>query len=1056
MVSFPFYVYKLRYEDIDEKLNIRLWAVTRDKKSISINVKNYSFYIYLELSDTRWNENKARNLHNDIKKGLAKAGHAPTDWKFDIKYKLYGAPEVCPDNIVYVLELYFDSLEAAKHCRNYVNAQIRKGDKRVVNVFEWDCKDIDPVKKMMVKNDLTYCDWWEGELEETEEEYRKTIDGIQEYDVDWKALKKISQEKCADWLPNFKIMGFDIETESEDPNSFPDKRRPNDTVYLISCIFQEIGNPESRKRYAITCLDHNAIPEDFCTMIHVKIEIDGFKEMAKLVREHKPNIITGHNITGYDWDYIDHRIKIDGNGKKGKLKEKCKWPEMGFLEGIVRDMKINRWTSSGAGDIKLIYPDLDGIVMQDTYTYFLRNFKSSSYSLSAMADKFLKGEGKHDLPPREQQRIVREWRKWVEDKKEKENKDNMDIEEGTGSKKRKEIEPAKRKEIQERNFRRKIKNIKIQRGLLTGEVEDYEDEGDPTEEYVLAENTRLIRYCVQDAELTVRMFDEIKIHINTAAMANVACIPWDDVLTGGETKKCKSMFYTFAHRERFIMTPRGKGENTEYEGALVQDPVTGLWDVVVLDFSSMYPSNIMATNICLTTLIPKDIEVEARRIHIIIDQNNKPTGTRFLRQPDNDHLESEKDENDVSIFREGIIPKCERILLEKRGFYKKWCEKFETSPGQFSPPPELKNQFDVYWAMQEKIKVIANSFYGFLGARTNEYSLFEGAAAVTATGRRLITITNEHVINNYNGRVIYGDTDSVMFRIEVNHPKEYHDIGRKLASELNGIFPKVLNIAEGRVKIAYEKSMRIGILKKKYYIAALFDNEGIPNLKKIMSKGVMSSRRDYCGWAQRLFSKVSHDILSMNGFKSSIKLVLDEVENLANNKVDPKLLTIIKRVTSKANDDYWVKRIANREISSGKQINNGDRIEFLIAKSENKKATTAERAVLLEDYTVDTQLDLNYYLEKQLMKQMDDLLTKIYEDEFKIFNYISYKMATRRRKEVRFNEPIKMLSRMVEDKLAGMEIDIQEVLTAIDNITPFIVEAPKITKKIKQEINVVE
>lgn len=1036
MTSTPFYVYKVRYEDIDEKLNIRLWAVTKDKRSISITIQKYSYYIYLELSDTISSEAKAQKLYSDLCNKLRSSGHAPKKYNWDVRYKLYGAPEVCPENVVYVLEVYFDSLEAAKHCRNLVNKFEKK---RVTNVYEWDPKDIDPVKKLMVQNDLSYCDWWEGILEDIDPEDKVTVDGIEEYKVDWKTLTKIPDEVSADWLPGFKIMGFDIETESEDPNSFPDKRRPNDTVYLISCIFQEIGNPESRKRYGITCLDYNKedIKEDFCTMIHVDNELKGFEEMAKLIRQNLPHIITGHNITGYDWDYIDNRIKLEA-------KKKRKWPEMGYLEGITRDMKINRWSSSGAGDIKLTYPDLDGIVMQDTYTYFLRNFKSSSYSLSAMADRFLKGEGKHDLPPREQQRIVREWRKWVVDKTPEDGEDkNNKKSEASIEKRRNEIEPNKRKEIQDENFRKKIKNIKIQRGLLTGDIEEYEDEGDPTEKHVLAENTRLIRYCVQDAELTVRMFDEIKIHINTAAMAKVACIPWDDVLTGGETKKCKSMFYTFAHRDGFIMTPRGKESNTKYEGALVQDPVTGLWDVVVLDFSAMYPSNIMAENVCLTTIIPKNVKVEDKRIHIIMDEKNIPTGTRFLRQPDTDHPETEKDENGMAIYREGIIPKCERILLIRRGYYKKWCEKFETSPGQFNPPPELKNQFDVYWAMQEKIKVIANSFYGFLGAATNDYSLFEGAAAVTATGRRLITITNDHVITKYSGQVIYGDTDSVMFRIQVNHPKEYHEIGKKLAAELNELFPKVLNIEKGKVKLAYEKSMRIGILKKKYYIAALFDNEGIPNLKKIMAKGVMSSRRDYCGWAQKLFSKVSLDILSMNGFKSTIQLVIDEVENLSNAKVDPKLLTIIKRVTSKANDDYWVKRIANREISSGKQINNGDRIEFLVSKSENKKAGVAEKAVLLEDYTTETQLDLNYYLEKQLMKQMDDLLTKIFPDEFKIFSYIAYKMATRRRKQVSFSEPIKMLSRMVEDKLAGVEINLKEVLVAIDNIVPFLVDNKK-------------
>src|SRR5437763_15359191 len=106
MTTIPFYVYKLRYEDIDDKLNIRLWAVTKDKKSISINVQNYSYYIYLELSDKISDERKAGKLYSDICSRLRSSGHAPKKYNFDVRYKLYGAPEICPENIVYVLECY--------------------------------------------------------------------------------------------------------------------------------------------------------------------------------------------------------------------------------------------------------------------------------------------------------------------------------------------------------------------------------------------------------------------------------------------------------------------------------------------------------------------------------------------------------------------------------------------------------------------------------------------------------------------------------------------------------------------------------------------------------------------------------------------------------------------------------------------------------------------------------------------------------------------------------------------------------------------------------------
>lgn len=969
-----FYVYKARAEDIDDSLVLRLYGITKTGQTILVTVLDYSYYIYLEATQGNWTFGRQRKFMERLSKWLK--NHAPVEWRFVEKKRLYHAVEADANVAMNCFELYFSSLEAATHCKRLVKKCFKD---EVAETYEVEASDVDPIKKMMVARDLTYCCWFDGKLEPVLPEERVTnSDDILEYTCSWEELSR-SNEETQKLIPQFKILGFDIETRSSE-DGMPEKWRPGDTIYLKSCIFQEIGKPQTRKRYAITFLDYEPLAEGFCEMFKVKNEFEIFEVFGKLIERHQPHIFTGHNINGYDWDYIDCRIHR-------RPRERHEWPVLGMLAGKKRKMIEKRWNSSGAGDMKLRYPDADGRLVYDTYNYFLRNFKLVKYDLDTVSKKFFDGEGKHQLPPSEQQRIVNDWYRWKKDQKE--GNDRM------------EIEQKEREQIKVENILRRVRNRKRQKKMLDGEEEELVEEGLPTEKFILSECRRLIEYCVQDAELTVRLFDKVNIHINVGAMANMSSIPAEDILTGGEQRKCRSVIYTLAHNEGYVFTPHEKKKRDKYEGALVQDPVTGLWDVIVLDFSSMYPSNIMAYNICLTTIIPRGVKFKKEFVHKIIDENGEYTGVRFLKQT----------------VREGLIPRCARMLVEKRKWYKDWMEQFDPEgTGKPNVPDEFKMQYAIYNAMQDKIKVIANSLYGFMGAETNPYSLYEGAAAITAVGRWLISLVNKHVVENYGGRVIYGDTDSVMFYID-RPSTEFYELGKKLAKEITEVI-----INRPPIKIAYEKSMRICILKKKFYAAALFDKQGNPDLRpeKIMCKGVMSARRDYCKWGQELFNKCVLNILSGHGLAVTLNTIVNGVEDLVNDKVPYNKLSIVKRVTSKAKDTFWVKQIAIREVAAGEQIGNGDRIEFVYTRvlDEDGKLSkkASEKAVLLHKFDREyMEIHKVDYVEKQL-KQFEDLLTKAYPQEFELLQEMDpYYCKTTAKRPVKFNKPIRMLARIIED-----------------------------------------
>lgn len=98
--------------------------------------------------------------------------------------------------------------------------------------------------------------------------------------------------------------------------------------------------------------------------------------------------------------------------------------------------------------------------------------------------------------------------------------------------------------------------------------------------------------------------------VNSVEMARVTGVPLDFLETRGQQIKVVSMLYRKCRRERLLiptLTKRGGpggGEDVGYEGATVIEPIKGYYDmpIATLDFASLYPSIMMAHNLCYSTL----------------------------------------------------------------------------------------------------------------------------------------------------------------------------------------------------------------------------------------------------------------------------------------------------------------------------------------------------------------------------------------------------------------------------------------------------------------------
>ena len=237
---------------------------------------------------------------------------------------------------------------------------------------------------------------------------------------------------------------------------------------------------------------------------------------------------------------------------------------------------------------------------------------------------------------------------------------------------------------------------------------------------------KVIKYCFKDAELALR----ILMHVGTVRkdmdLAAVSKLTIEDVMTSGSSQLADSLLIRAADRNKVgvpLMGARIAGAD-QIEGGYVHSMTPGLYHwVCVEDFKSMYPSLIIAKNICFTTLC-EDGEIVS------------PSGARFMSKE----------------RREGLLPRILEDLMKERDRIKKQMKQ--------TADPDEHNYLD---GLQAAVKVLMNTFYGVFASTFYRFTDKSIGAAITAFARaNTIGIINQ--VESEGIHVIYSDTDSIFMQ----------------------------------------------------------------------------------------------------------------------------------------------------------------------------------------------------------------------------------------------------------------------------------------------------
>jgi len=818
----------------DEVYYIRLFGRTIDNKTIYLQVNDFYPEFYVEVFD---------NIRKyQIEETLS-----------TIKYRV---PEVLRDNLIHYdlvkkhkffgftnnkdftfLRLVFNNFDSFKaYARAFFKPVfmplMRK--EMYLNLYE---SNIIPFLRFMHIQNLKSVGW-------VNVENIRKIGKISccelNYEASWKDVTNIEDNT----IQKFVIASFDIECVSCD-GTFPQPKRESDQVIQIGITYSRYGEDECFHKHILTL--KKTSPVDGATVECFKTETELLLAFTKHIREYDPDIITGYNIFGFDFNYLKKRSK--------KLGIYAKFSRLSRINNEISEFKKTELSSSALGDNILRYYKMTGRVLIDLYKVIQRDYKLQSYKLDNVASNFIRDS-------------------IVEIQNNDNNTTTIKTKNTYGLTLNQYISIAyydntiEYKYLDGKKF--KIIDLTKESIIIEGTINKDEfktyklfwcqnkDDVLPNDIFRMFKQTSndrsiIAKYCIQDCVLCNKLINKLQIITSNMSLALVCNVPFQFIFLRGQSikifslvaKKCREKNFLIPTLKKDLNKDKTKRKEKLYEGAIVFEPKIGVHfePIIVLDFSSLYPNSMIFNNLSHETLvIDKDYDdLPEYKYNNITFKDNKGANVicRFAERKDG---------------KKGILPE---ILLELLSARKKYKGLMETETDNFKKA--------IWNHLQLAYKTTANSLYGQTGAETSNIFLMEIAASTTATGRNMLEFSRNFIENEFSKLINLALKDKEKFYMEI---KKYYTY-----------YPKIL-VNDDAMKIPEQKfnRLQIGALDEKIDVS-LVDINVNDRSKKIKDEKII----DELGYKtkKQFFDKfyvTVNDLLK--GYNINLKIIYGDTDSV--------------------------------------------------------------------------------------------------------------------------------------------------------------------------------
>jgi len=937
---------------------------------------------------------------------------------------------------------------------------LNKYKEEYIELSDTDENDTDIEDDLNNTNDIM-----ENNDQETIIKYKNKVKKIKSYtNKNATILDVIKDNNCEyETKLNELIKAFPI-------NNFPELK--GDEITFIGLTFMNYTEKEPYKRILIVNGDCEPPDKYIEWKNNNKVEIyDKLNETEILLKfkniilTENPHIITGYNITGFDFEFMFKRAKelncYDEFLKLSRNKnEICKNTNFRTKEEDIETNKI----ILASGEYNLKFIKMTGRIIIDMCVVFRKEYSLSSYKLDYTSSYFISDIIKK-CEINEENNTTKIYSK---------NLTGLSI----GSYIKFE-EIGFSNNIYKKGKKFEIIDIDKENGIFiinSSEKLDLEkykynwglakDDVTPQQIFELTKNGNkydrwtIGKYCLADCDNVIWLLLKTDIITDKIEMSNLCDVPLSYLLLRGQGIKLQS-FVSKKCREKNTLMPviKKKKDNAGYEGAHVFTPKTGIYleePVACVDYSSLYPSSIISENLSHDSKVwTKEYNLEN---NLIKEEGEKDENGNYLYDNLNGYTYV-----DVKYDTYKYVRKTIKAAAKKEIIGYKIC-RFAQFPDSKAIMPSILEELlaarkatrkliplqtdefmkNILDKRQLSIKVTANSLYGQMGAVTSAFYEQDVAASTTAIGRKLLFYARSVIENCYNNieikmkdekllnvkaECVYGDTDSVFFKFNLidNHTK-MKIINKEALIYTIELAKQAGNLATRFLKkphdLEYEKTFYpFVLLSKKRYVGMLYEDD--PNKCKMKFMGIVLKRRDNAAIVKDIYGGVVNILMQERSLNKSIKFVHECLENLISEKYP-----IEKLIITKALRGYYKnpKQIAHKVLAEriglrdfGNKPSTGDRINYAFIKNNNLKALQGEKIETIDFIKSNNlKIDYSYYISNQIMKPLLQLfaleLENIKEFQNKYGKTLQAWKTEIDKLKIKWNEPEKYEKKLEEFK----------------------------------------
>ena len=776
------------------------------------------------------------------------------------------------------------------------------------------------------------------------------------------------------------VLSYDIEVYSASGN-FPDASNREDEIIQIGLSFRwsdDLLLPV--EKYVL--VSGTTVPLENTKVISCKNEQDLLLKFKDYIQAEDPDMIVGYNTFGFDDGYIAQRAELHKLELQLGRTDTRQWGRVDMVKTEKKTFEL------ASGKYAVRYFDMPGRLPIDLLLSIRREQNLDSYKLDSVASTFLRDKVTDFVIISGAETRMYE----IHTKSTRGlfagNYVRFDIVGNTinpyadGKKfSVKEVFPKKFiVELDDSNYLNTFDDISADdRKKL--EWSFTKDDVSAQEMFELhrktaEDRTKIAKYCIQDCDLVLTVMAKLDTLVNARGMADVCRVPIDFIFLRGQGIKIYSaVAYNASKRNQIIMAQESIDGDMSYEGAVVLPPKIGMYldyPIPVLDFNSLYPSNMIAFNISPDTLVyVKTFNMDGRKIH-----HEGPDGPELesLKQRftiDEISFDTKNDSGEVNGRKTcgyaqptddscstGLLPMTLDLLLKKRKETRKLMEKTEDDA-----------QKSVLNGLQLAYKVVANSVYGQTGSRTSPIRKVEVAACTTAAGRDRLMFAKSVVETEFGAEVIYGDTDSIFVKFPTKDLAEAIALGKQAAERITSQCRKAH-------KIEYEKTFFPFILFcRKRYMGLKYEDD--PTKCKRVGMGIALKRRDNAPIVKDIFGGALDILMEERNLKNAQNFVKDMLVQVMQHKFPLEKFVITKQLR----DDYKNPgQIAHRVLADrmeerdGTAPQVGDRLAYVYVanrKDEKKQGDKIEHI----DFVRKRHLkpDVEFYITNQIQNPVAQL-----------------------------------------------------------------------------------